>query len=125
MPTPRHSASSTTQAIHAPRRARQVTSTSATVRLSARKLSSPEGLANTPMSLIGAHCHVGYQKGVTFLRASGVEKVVLFAHSGGGPLMSLYQAVAEKGPAWCKGPDKLVECSDELADTVSDESLRP
>jgi pimeloyl-ACP methyl ester carboxylesterase len=54
--------------------------------------------------------------GVEFLRRqSGISKVVLFAHSGGGPLMALYQAVAEKGPSYCKGPDKLTECSDELA----------
>src|SRR5215467_1768907 len=54
--------------------------------------------------------------GVEFLRRqAGITKVVLFAHSGGGPLMALYQAVAEKGPSYCKGPDKLTECSDELA----------
>jgi hypothetical protein len=54
--------------------------------------------------------------GVELLRRqSGITKVVLFAHSGGGPLMALYQAVAEKGPAYCKGADKLVECGDDLA----------
>jgi hypothetical protein len=53
--------------------------------------------------------------GVEFLRRqAGITKVVLFAHSGGGPLMAFYQAVAEKGPAYCKGPDKLVECGDDL-----------
>jgi pimeloyl-ACP methyl ester carboxylesterase len=54
--------------------------------------------------------------GVNFLRQQpGITKIVLFAHSGGGPLMALYQAVAEKGPAFCKGPNKLVECGDDLA----------
>jgi pimeloyl-ACP methyl ester carboxylesterase len=54
--------------------------------------------------------------GVEFLRRqAGITKVVLFAHSGGGPLMSLYQAVAEKGPSYCKGPNKLTECGDDLA----------
>jgi pimeloyl-ACP methyl ester carboxylesterase len=54
--------------------------------------------------------------GVEFLRRqNGISKVVLFAHSGGGPLMALYQAVAEKGPSYCKGPDKLTECGDDLA----------
>src|SRR3954471_2181284 len=54
--------------------------------------------------------------GVEFLRRQpGITKVVLFAHSGGGPLMSLYQAVAENGVAYCKGPSKLVECGDDLA----------
>src|SRR5215467_3006350 len=54
--------------------------------------------------------------GVEFLRRqSGISKVVLFAHSGGGPLMALYQAVAEKGPPYCKGPNKLTQCGEELA----------
>jgi pimeloyl-ACP methyl ester carboxylesterase len=54
--------------------------------------------------------------GVEFLRRqSGITKVVLFAHSGGGPLMALYQAIAEKGPSYCKGPNKLVECGNDLA----------
>ena len=48
--------------------------------------------------------------GVEFLRRQpGIGKVLLFGHSGGGPLMSLYQAVAEKGVAYCKGANKLVE----------------
>src|ERR1700756_2785792 len=54
--------------------------------------------------------------GVAYLRAQpGITRIVLFAHSGGGPLMALYQAVAENGPAFCKGPNKLVECGDDLA----------
>ncbi len=57
--------------------------------------------------------------GVNFLRAQpGISKVVLFAHSGGGPLMALYQAVAENGPAYCKGENKLVECGDDLAGMI-------
>src|SRR6516162_8659056 len=56
------------------------------------------------------------KNGVDFLRRQpGITKVVLFAHSGGGPLMSFYQAVAEKGPSYCKGPNKLTECRDDLA----------
>src|SRR5438270_8246046 len=54
--------------------------------------------------------------GVEFLRRQpGITKVVLFAHSGGGPLMSLYQAVAENGVSYCKGGNKLTECGDDLA----------
>lgn len=57
--------------------------------------------------------------GVNYLRRQpGITKVVLFAHSGGGPLMSFYQAVAENGPAYCKGPGKLTECGDDLAGLV-------
>lgn len=54
--------------------------------------------------------------GVEYLRkVPGITKVLLFAHSGGGPLMSLYQAVAENGVGYCKGPNKLSECADDLA----------
>ena len=54
--------------------------------------------------------------GVEFLRKQpGITKVVLFGHSGGGPIMALYQAVAEKGTAYCKGANKLIECGDDLA----------
>jgi hypothetical protein len=49
--------------------------------------------------------------GVRFLRAQpGITKVVLIGHSGGGPTTSYYQAVAELGPTYCQGPNKLVEC---------------
>ena len=62
--------------------------------------------------------------GVDFLRAqAGITKVVLFGHSGGGPLMALYQAVAEHGPAFCKGPNKLVECGDDLAGLKSADGI--
>jgi pimeloyl-ACP methyl ester carboxylesterase len=54
---------------------------------------------------------------LTLRKQAGITKVLLFGHSGGGPLMSLYQAVAEKGPAYCRGPNKLVECDEKaLAD---------
>jgi hypothetical protein len=39
---------------------------------------------------------------------------VLFGHSGGGPIMALYQAVAEHGSAYCSGAGKLVSCGEEL-----------
>jgi hypothetical protein len=39
----------------------------------------------------------------------------LFGHSGGGPTMSFYQAVAEAGVAFCKDKRKLTQCGDELA----------
>ena len=56
------------------------------------------------------------KSGVEFLRRQpGITKVVLLGHSGGGPATSFYQAVAEKGLGYCKGPNKLVECGDSLA----------
>ena len=45
----------------------------------------------------------------------GITKVILFGHSGGGPLMSFYQAVAEKGPAYCQAPERLVKCGGDLS----------
>src|SRR2546421_6125198 len=47
-------------------------------------------------------------------RQAGITKVILFGHSGGGPLMSFYQAVAENGPAYCQKPERLVKCADDL-----------
>jgi len=56
------------------------------------------------------------RSGVEFLRRQpGIAKVVLFAHSGGGPTMSFYQAVAENGVAYCQGPNKIVQCGNGLA----------
>jgi len=52
---------------------------------------------------------------VDFARTQpGITRVILFGHSGGGPLMSFYQAVAEKGPAYCQAPNKLVKCGGTL-----------
>src|SRR5215831_10227583 len=45
----------------------------------------------------------------------GITKVILLGHSGGSPLMSYYQAVAENGISYCQGPDKLTQCGPELA----------
>ena len=47
-------------------------------------------------------------------RQPGITKVILFGHSGGGPLMSFYQAVAENGPGYCQKPERLVKCGDDL-----------
>jgi hypothetical protein len=54
--------------------------------------------------------------GVQYLRAQpGITKVLLFGHSGGGPTMSFYEAVAENGTSYCNKPTKLVRCTEELA----------
>ena len=47
-------------------------------------------------------------------RQPAITKVILFGHSGGGPLMSLYQAIAENGPAYCQKPERLVKCGDDV-----------
>jgi pimeloyl-ACP methyl ester carboxylesterase len=43
-----------------------------------------------------------------------ISKVVLMGHSGGATLMSAYQNVAENGPDVFRGPEKLIQCSDDL-----------
>lgn len=54
--------------------------------------------------------------GVQYLRAQpGITKVLLFGHSGGGPTVSFYQAVAENGIAYCTNPKRLVKCDASLA----------
>ncbi|MCR0985377.1 alpha/beta hydrolase family protein [Roseomonas populi] len=56
------------------------------------------------------------KEGVAFLRGQpGIRSIVLLGHSGGGPTLSFYQAVAEAGTAFCQDPRKLVPCRDDLA----------
>jgi hypothetical protein len=56
------------------------------------------------------------RSGVTFLRRQpGITKVLLLGGSGGGPTMSFYQAVAENGPSYCQGANKLIQCENNLA----------
>jgi len=56
------------------------------------------------------------KSGIEFLRNQpGITKVILFGHSGGGPATSFYQAVAEKGVAYCRGPNKVSQCGQNLA----------
>jgi pimeloyl-ACP methyl ester carboxylesterase len=53
-------------------------------------------------------------QGITYLRGlPGVERVVLVAHSGGGHMGTLYENVAEHGPAVCQGPEKIYPCNGE------------
>jgi hypothetical protein len=53
---------------------------------------------------------------ITYLRKQpGITKVLLFGHSGGGPTVSFYQAVAENGIAYCQNPKRLTKCTAELA----------
>jgi hypothetical protein len=40
----------------------------------------------------------------------GITKIVLLGHSGGSPVFSLYQAVAENGAAYCQKPERLTKC---------------
>jgi hypothetical protein len=54
--------------------------------------------------------------GVTVLRANpAVHKLLIFGHSGGGAMMAVYQNIAENGVKACRGPEKLVQCPDSLA----------
>ena len=54
---------------------------------------------------------------VAYVRAiPGVDKVILLGHSGGGTLISAYQAIAENGLASVQGPEKMVRISDAVSD---------
>jgi hypothetical protein len=54
--------------------------------------------------------------GVAYLRQyPGVDKVVLFGHSGGATIMTAYQDIAENGVEACQGPEKVVKCPNSLA----------
>jgi pimeloyl-ACP methyl ester carboxylesterase len=51
------------------------------------------------------------KRGVDYLRnTQHLSKVIFFGHSGGGPTTTFYQAVAEAGPSYCQGPNKLTQC---------------
>ena len=60
----------------------------------------------------------GIRAGINYLRnlpAGGglpaISKVVIWGHSAGAPMMSLYQNVAENGAATaCQGPEKILPC---------------
>lgn len=43
------------------------------------------------------------------------SKILLYGGSGGAPLMTFYQNVAQNGPSVCQGANKLIPCSNELA----------
>lgn len=56
------------------------------------------------------------KQGIEYLRKlPGIDTIILFGHSGGGPTMAFYQAVAESGIAICQKPEKLTKCADSLA----------
>jgi pimeloyl-ACP methyl ester carboxylesterase len=51
--------------------------------------------------------------GMRYLRDTlKLPKILLFAHSGGGPLLSYYEAAAEDGASVCNGPSKLLPRTD-------------
>ena len=65
------------------------------------------------------------KQGVDYLKTKvpGITKIVLLGHSGGGPTMSFYQAVAEKGVAFCQDPQKLMKCGNSHAGLTKADGL--
>ena len=54
--------------------------------------------------------------GVSYLRdVQHVSKVLMIGFSGGGPIVTYYEAVAENGPSYCQGANKLTQCTDAVA----------
>jgi hypothetical protein len=71
-------------------------------------------------------------KGVLYQPDSGAPRVAVLlihrvnnylGHSGGGPTLSFYQAVAEKGVAFCNMPSKITVCGKELGTLPSADGL--
>ena len=61
-----------------------------------------------------------WERGVNYLKnTQKISKVILFGHSGGGPTTTYYQAVAEKGPSYCQGPNKLTQCDSSGPNSVA------
>lgn len=62
--------------------------------------------------------------GMDFLKQQpGVQKIILWGFSGGGPTMTFYQNVAENGVSVCQGSKKLVQCGNELAGLLRADGL--
>jgi len=60
---------------------------------------------NNEASVIWEVLALDVKQGIEYLRRQpGIRKVVLFGHSGGAATLSFYQAVAEKGPSFCRAP---------------------
>src|SRR5215471_8670040 len=54
--------------------------------------------------------------GVKYLKDTvKASKIILYGGSGGGPLMTFYQNVAQNGPSVCQGANKLIPCGNQLA----------
>jgi hypothetical protein len=54
--------------------------------------------------------------GVKYLKDTvKASKIILYGGSGGGPLMTFYQNVAQNGPSACQGANKLIPCGNQLA----------
>lgn len=71
---------------------------------------------NNDFEMVWEDILLDMKQGVDFLRRQpGISRVVLLGYSGGGPTMGFYQAVAEKGAAYCQGPKKLSTCTAEQA----------
>ena len=70
---------------------------------------------NNEAAVIWEFIALDVKQGVEYLRRQpGIRKVVLFGHSGGAATLSFYQAVAEKGPSFCRDARKLTVCGAEL-----------
>ena len=79
---------------------------------------------NNEASVLWEHIALDVKTGVEFLkRQGGVRTVVLFGHSGGAATLSFYQAVAEKGTAYCDAPGKLTVCGKELSNLPRADAL--
>jgi pimeloyl-ACP methyl ester carboxylesterase len=53
----------------------------------------------------------GISRGIEYLRTlTGVQRVIVLGHSGGGEEIAFYADVALNGPSVCQGPEKIYPC---------------
>ena len=78
---------------------------------------------NNEASVLWEQIALDVKTGIEFLKRQGVRTVVLFGHSGGAATLSFYQAVAEKGTAFCDAPGKLTSCGKELSNLPRADAL--
>jgi len=71
---------------------------------------------NNEAQVIFEEMALDVRAGINFLRQNqsgltpGIQRVILWGYSGGGPTMSFYQAVAEAGVGFCQDSHKLTQC---------------
>ena len=68
------------------------------------------GGGNLNRILLDAKASVEYLR-----KVPGIQKVILFGHSGGATLMTAYQDIAENGVKICQDSEKISKCPDNLA----------
>jgi hypothetical protein len=96
--------------LHNPAAARIANSGYTVIAANARTVPDPEDHDTDWFNvLLDVATAVRYARGM-----DNIDRVVLYGHSSGAPLMAAYQNLAENGVHAGQGPDKIVPCPDAL-----------